>query len=176
MLSGLYNNMRLFVPFFPKLLCLHNLIHAEGLIEIADHFDVFLLDAFGVLNVGDTAINGAVQRVQMLKNMGKQVLVLTNGACFPVEQALKKFRDFGFSFELKDIVSSRDALAASLPSLPDNGYWGVMSTQNSRKLKLSAFPGSAFKMTGQLTMKPLGLFCYLHWNGLILNRCFCKRV
>ena len=107
-------------------------IHADGLIEIADHFDVFLLDAFGVLNVGDVAIAGAVQRVQMLKNMGKQVLVLTNGACFPVEQALKKFRDFGFSFELKDIVSSRDALAASLPSLPDNGYWGVMSTQNSQ--------------------------------------------
>jgi len=107
-------------------------IHAEGLIEIADNFDVFLLDAFGVLNVGDTAITGAVQRVQMLKNMGKQVLVITNGACFPVEQALKKFRDFGFSFELKDIVSSRDALTASLLSLPDNGYWGVMSTQNSQ--------------------------------------------
>ncbi len=66
-------------------------IHAEGLIEIADHFDVFLLDAFGVLNVGDTAIAGAVQQVQMLKNMGKEVLVLTNGACFPVEQALKNF-------------------------------------------------------------------------------------
>ena len=30
-------------------------VHAENLGEIADLFDTFLLDAFGVLNVGDTA-------------------------------------------------------------------------------------------------------------------------
>ena len=70
-------------------------VHAENLGEIADLFDTFLLDAFGVLNVGDTAIAGAAQRAQMLKDMGKDVLVLTNGACFPAEQALKKFLSFG---------------------------------------------------------------------------------
>ena len=54
--------------------------HAKNLGEIADLFDIFLLDAFGVLNLGDTAIAGAVQRVEFLKNRGKRVLVLTNGA------------------------------------------------------------------------------------------------
>ena len=106
-------------------------VHAENLEEIADLFDAFLLDAFGVLNVGDTAIAGAAQRAQMLKDMGKEVLVLTNGACFPAEQALKKFLSFGVPLELTDIVSSRAALAAAIPPLPDNGFWGVMSTQNS---------------------------------------------
>ena len=106
-------------------------VHAENLEEIADLFDAFLLDAFGVLNVGDTAIAGAAQRAQMLKDMGKEILVLTNGACFPAEQALKKFLSFGVPLELTDIVSSRAALAAAIPPLPDNGFWGVMSTQNS---------------------------------------------
>ena len=98
-------------------------VHAENLGEIADLFDTFLLDAFGVLNVGDTAIAGAAQRAQMLKDMGKDVLVLTNGACFPAEQALKKFLSFGIPLELTDIVSSRAALATGIPP--------VMSTQNS---------------------------------------------
>ena len=107
-------------------------IHASDLGAIADHFDVFLLDAFGVLNVGETAINSAVKRVQLLKQMNKRVLVLTNGACFPVEQALNKFLNFGFSFDLSDIVSSRDALAVGLPLLADSGFWGVMSHHNSQ--------------------------------------------
>ena len=107
-------------------------IHVENLAEIADLFDVFLLDAFGVLNVGDAVIAGAAQRVQMLKNMGKHVLVLTNGACFPAEKALKKFRGFGIPLELTDIVSSRNALAVAVRPLPDNGFWGVMCTHNSQ--------------------------------------------
>ena len=112
-------------------------IHASDLGAIADHFDVFLLDAFGVLNVGETAINSAVKRVQLLKQMNKRVLVLTNGACFPAEQALRKFLNFGFSFDLSDIVSSRDALAVGLPLLADSGFWGVMSHHNSQVESLS---------------------------------------
>jgi len=105
---------------------------AENLSAISDQFDVFLLDAFGVLNVGETAINGAVKRVELLKNMGKKVLVLTNGARLPAESALNKFLELGFHFELSDIISSRDALVAALPPLPDDGFWGVMSSQNSQ--------------------------------------------
>jgi len=106
--------------------------HAENLGAISEHFDVFLLDAFGVLNVGETGINGAVKRVELLKSTGKTVLVLTNGARLPAESALKKFLDLGFHFDLSDIVSSRDALAAALPPLPNDGFWGIMSSQNSQ--------------------------------------------
>tara|TARA_B100000900_G_scaffold131229_1_gene111021 strand:- start:302 stop:1204 length:903 start_codon:yes stop_codon:yes gene_type:complete len=106
-------------------------VHTENLEVLTDHFDVFLLDAFGVLNVGDAPITGATQRVQMLKDMGKNVLVLTNGACFPVEKALKKFLGFGVPLELTDIVSSRAAMSVAIPTLPDSGFWGVMSAHNS---------------------------------------------
>jgi len=49
-------------------------IHAENLGAISDHFDVFLLDAFGVLNVGETGINGAVKRVKLLKIWAREFL------------------------------------------------------------------------------------------------------
>jgi glycerol 3-phosphatase-2 len=47
-------------------------VHATNLDSIADQFDVFLLDAFGVLNIGETAIPGVVERVAGLKARGKQ--------------------------------------------------------------------------------------------------------
>ena len=119
-------------PLLPAARMPKKFVHAENLEEIADLFDAFLLDAFGVLNVGDAAIAGAAQRVQMLKDMGKHVLVLTNGACFPAEKALKKFLSFGVPLELTDIVSSRAALAVDIPQLADSGFWGVMSTYNSQ--------------------------------------------
>lgn len=110
---------------------------AANLGDIADAFDVFLLDAFGVLNVGNSAIAGATDRVKMLQDMGKRVLVLTNGATYPADAALRKFTDFGFHFELNDIVSSRDALSAALSKCGDAGTWGVM-----------AGPASAVDMLG----------------------------
>lgn len=104
---------------------------AANLGEIDDLFDVFLLDAFGVLNVGEAAIDGAVDRVKTLQDKGKRVLVLTNGASYPAEVALKKFTGFGFDFQLNDIVSSRDALAAALSAPATKGYWAVMSARAS---------------------------------------------
>ena len=119
-------------PLLPAARMPKKFVHAENLEEIADLFDAFLLDAFGVLNVGDAAIAGAAQRVQILKDMGKHVLVLTNGACFPAEKSWKKFLSFGVPLELTDIVSSRAALAVDIPQLEDSGFWGVMSTYNSQ--------------------------------------------
>ena len=105
---------------------------AANLGEISHHFDVFLLDAFGVLNVGNSAIAGAAERVKSLQDQGKQVLVLTNGATYPAEQALDKFTGLGFDFDIRNIVSSRDALAAALRVRTHTGYWGAMCRATSR--------------------------------------------
>jgi HAD superfamily hydrolase (TIGR01450 family) len=104
---------------------------AAHLCEIADEIDVFLLDAFGVLNVGNSAITGAVERVAMLREMGKRVLVLTNSASFPANAVLDKFARFGFAFQREDVVSSRDALAVALSKQAMTGYWAVMSAPDS---------------------------------------------
>ena len=62
----------------------------DTLEDIADAVDAFLLDAFGVLNVGDTAIPGAAERLARLRGMGKRLVVLTNGATQARSAALAK--------------------------------------------------------------------------------------
>lgn len=99
---------------------------AEDLDAIAEHFDVFLLDAFGVLNIGETAIPGVVDRVNGLRERGKQVLVVTNAAGYPSSVLHERYRRLGYSFETLDVVSSRMAL---LKGLSDHAHrkWGLVA-------------------------------------------------
>lgn len=103
--------------------------------DLADSFDVFLLDAFGVLNIGETAIPGAPERVNALIQMGKRVLVVSNAASVPTESLLTKYTGMGFDFELKDIVSSRSTLAAAMHEKP-RLHWGIMAGDQSPILDL----------------------------------------
>jgi glycerol 3-phosphatase-2 len=101
--------------------------HAANLDAIADQFDVFLLDAFGVLNIGETAIPGVVERVAGLKARGKQVLVVTNAASYPSTVLHARYRRLGYDFGPDDAVSSRMALLAALAASPAR-TWGVMAS------------------------------------------------
>jgi len=103
----------------------------SGLLEIADQIDVFLLDAFGVLNVGNTVISGAPECVAALQDLGKQVFVVTNGASLPPDVSLAKYRKMGFDFNAFDVIASRDALAVALRRR-DEKLWGVMALDQSR--------------------------------------------
>ncbi len=109
----------------------------SGLLELADRYDAFLLDAFGVLNVGETAIPGAVDAIRDLQRRGKHVLVLTNGASHPADVALAKYRRLGFDFVEEDVVSSRDALREALKIRPERS-WGAMALTTSRLDELGA--------------------------------------
>ncbi len=105
--------------------------------ELSDEFDVFVLDGFGVLNVGDTTVPGAVERVIKLQQMGKQVLVLTNGATLPVEKTVAKYLNWGMTFELADVISSRNALEEALKKQDKNIHWGVAATDYAQIEKLA---------------------------------------
>ncbi len=117
-----YENCRNRLPAatFPK-----DSQRADHLGEIAHEFDVFVLDAFGVLNVGEGPVAGAPDRIAALQATGKRVIVLTNGATFNRAKAQAKYRGFGFNFKLEDIVSSRDVLALELAQLDPEIHWGV---------------------------------------------------
>ena len=69
----------------------------EGLTDLVDDFDVFLLDAFGVLNVGQTAVKSAHSAVESLQSAGKKVMVLTNGASLTATDAQIKFQPLSSS-------------------------------------------------------------------------------
>ena len=97
----------------------------ETLEEIAQAFDVFLLDAFGVLNIGETAIPGTRERIEQLRQQGKRVLVVSNAASVPPSALLTKYRGLGYQFDLEDIVTSRSAMVASLQDRNEI-LWGVM--------------------------------------------------
>ncbi|WP_417211593.1 TIGR01459 family HAD-type hydrolase [Antarctobacter sp.] len=104
--------------------------HVATLAEIADEFDVFLLDAFGVLNIGETAIPGTAERIGDLKAAGKSVSVVSNAASLPARDLLQKYRRLGYQFDLSDIVTSRTALAAAMNG-HNNMRWGVMAPAHS---------------------------------------------
>lgn len=96
--------------------------------DIADEFDVFLLDAFGVLNIGERAIPGAVERIASLCERGKRCLVVTNAAGYPHALLMKRYLRLGFRFAAEDVISSRATLLSAMKSQPRH-QWGMMATQ-----------------------------------------------
>lgn len=100
---------------------------AENLAELADQFDAFVFDAFGVLNVGETTIPSAIQRVATLRNMGKQVRVLTNAASLPPSLAQNKFERLGYDFIANEIIPSRQALIEALKEREFSGPCGCIA-------------------------------------------------
>ncbi len=93
--------------------------------DIADQFDVFLLDAFGVLNIGEHAIPGVPERVAGLQAKGKRVFVVTNAAGYSNATLLAKYARLGYDFTQEDVISSRMTLLHALTEEPER-HWGAM--------------------------------------------------
>lgn len=100
-----------------------------SLSEAAERYDGFLLDAFGVLNVGETAIPGAVARMAELRARGKSLTVLTNAASYTRSQILAKYHRLGFDFTPDEVVSSRDVAVARLDAIAPGARWAAISAE-----------------------------------------------
>ncbi len=112
--------------------------HINNLGDLADQIDVFLLDAFGVLNIGERTVPTAPARVAELQAAGKQVFVLTNGAGAPTEKSVEKYQNLGYDFDAHHVISSRAALIVALEQRSEVN-WGVMAASFSR---LDTLPNS----------------------------------
>lgn len=102
---------------------------AATLADIADGIDGFVLDAFGVLNVGDKPILGAVARMAALRQAGTRLCVLTNAASYTRAEALEKYHRLGFDFDASEVVSSRDVAVAHLPGIDASARWAAISAE-----------------------------------------------
>lgn len=102
----------------------------DTLADLADDFDVFLLDAFGVLNIGETAISGTAQRIRDLKSAGKRVLVVSNAAGFPHAALMQKYSRLGYDFAPEDVITSRATLLAGMGTRCDL-HWGLMAKRSA---------------------------------------------
>ncbi|ETX13942.1 HAD family hydrolase [Roseivivax halodurans JCM 10272] len=95
--------------------------------DIAADFDLILLDAYGVLNVGETQIPGAARRIAALRAQGTPVMVVSNSAGYPKRRMMQRYATLGFDFSPDEVVTSREALLAELDTAPRR-HWGVMLT------------------------------------------------
>ena len=119
-----YENVRHRLPsaqFGPACRALPNLD------ALTDEIDVFLLDAFGVLNIGDTAIEGVLERVARLQKAGKRVMVVSNAAGLPHAKLMEKYKSLGYNFAPEDVITSRKATLHALHKAPPL-KWGLMAT------------------------------------------------
>jgi len=99
-------------------------IRAPDLGAVAEPFDLILLDAYGVLNVGERPVRGAVARMAALRAAGKRLCVVTNSAGYPKRLMMERHARLGFDFAPDEVASSREALLAHLSG--DTRQWGAM--------------------------------------------------
>lgn len=104
-------------------------VRVPHLEAIADEHDVFLLDAFGVLNIGETAIEGVPERVARLQKAGKRVMVVSNAAGHPHADLLAKYARLGYDFAPEDVITSRKATLHGLACVHPR-KWGLMATES----------------------------------------------
>jgi ribonucleotide monophosphatase NagD (HAD superfamily) len=94
-----------------------------SLLDIRSEIEAFVFDAFGVLNVGETPIPGAADRLRELRASGNEIRILSNAASYDHDAATAKFRKLGMQVAPDEIVTSRDAALANL----GDGLWGCIA-------------------------------------------------
>lgn len=95
----------------------------NSLTDISNTVGAFVFDAFGVLNVGETLIKGADQRLLELRAQGNHIRILTNAASYDRAGAVSKFERLGLEIDPGEIITSRDAALDALTP----GIWGVIA-------------------------------------------------
>jgi glycerol 3-phosphatase-2 len=88
-----------------------------GIAEIADAFDLVVLDAWGVLNLGERVIPTAPPAVAELRRRGKSLTVLSNDGGSDKAMAVTKHRRRGFDFPAEEIIAGIDLLPDALAIL-----------------------------------------------------------
>jgi HAD superfamily hydrolase (TIGR01450 family) len=69
-------------------------------------YDVFFLDAYGVLVSSGGALPGAAEFVARLSEAGKTVLILSNDASRSAETSWRRYRGFGLPLQADQILTS----------------------------------------------------------------------
>jgi len=82
----------------------------SGLSDIADRYDFFLVDQWGVLHDGETPYPGAVETLRRLRGLGQPVVILSNSAR-RVRIGIEKMDAMGIPRDLYDRLITSGELA-----------------------------------------------------------------
>ena len=127
-----YEQVRHRLPSVQRQAACQRLPNLDALVDL---FDVFLLDAFGVLNIGETAIDGVPDRVARLQKAGKRVMVVSNAAGLPHADLMAKYARLGYEFAAQDVITSRKTTLHAVTSEPPR-KWGLMAVESHGRADL----------------------------------------
>lgn len=82
--------------------------------SVADRYDAFLLDLDGVVWRGDSAVPGAAEALEALRERGKRVVFVTNNASRSARDYAAKLMRMRIATEPSDIVTSAHAVVDHL--------------------------------------------------------------
>lgn len=100
--------------------------------ELSQQFDVLLLDAFGVLNIGNQPISGSPEAIMHLKKRQQPFLIVSNNASQSPEGMRYRLGKMGFELDLTDIFSSGMAIESFIAaSLYQNSPYFLVGSQDS---------------------------------------------
>ncbi len=132
-----YEQWRYRCPPFDSTIASKGSAAVSGVLELLDEIDVFVFDAFGVLNTGEVVIDNAAATVSALRTHGKRVFVLSNGASNNRAASLQKLLKMGFDFSHEELLSSRDVCETGLAGFPPQWRWGVIGRDDFTPEQLS---------------------------------------
>jgi HAD superfamily hydrolase (TIGR01459 family) len=113
-------------------------VPATSLEELADRYDGFLLDSYGVLNRAEEPIPHAAEGVEWLKSRGKKVRVLTNNAALSEEDNRNLLCSLGIPLAPGEVVCSGSLLERERAGLDIRGPVFYMGLQSGREYLRSA--------------------------------------
>ena len=109
--------------------------------RLADLFDCFLIDLDGVVYVGESPTEGAVEAIGLLKKSGKIVIFLTNDPGKTAAEYSDKLRGMGIVVSPGDVVTSGMAIAYhirnSYPDIEDKRAYVVGSSALKDEIRLT---------------------------------------
>lgn len=132
--------------------------HANCLGEVVDYYDGFLFDSFGVLNVGNSAIEGAAGVLDDLRQRHIPFRVLTNAASYTSSEAFHKYQHLGLDIRRDEIVSSRDTLFANLSEYSQISQWAAIATPQDEFQDTQQDVSNLFEVSGSWDEVPGFLF------------------
>ena len=109
----------------------------EGLAAIADRYDAFVIDQFGVLHDGRTTYPGAVGALEMLRERGKRVVLVSNSGKRSAPN-VERLARLGIGAHLFDAFVSSGEVAHAMISGGE-----VKVAQGARVLVVSRGDGAA---------------------------------
>ena len=113
----------------------------RALIDILDEFDGLIFDGYGVINVGVNLVAGIEDLLRVAADRNKPVVVLTNGGSFESSVVAEKYASWRLPIMPDAVVSSRDALIASLCSSAAVSKWTAPDAIGCLGAEITPLPG-----------------------------------